>query len=133
MQRLSVLLDRFRRTAGVPATVGNPLEAELEPVFASLEEIEVEASRLREDARADAARKLDDAEVERARIAGGWRELAEDERRRVTAALRRSSEEEARQVLAAAREEANRIRAHGQERIPELTDVVLACVRRSGE
>jgi hypothetical protein len=39
--RLSVLLDRRGQTAGVPAAVGDALEAELEPVFTSLEEIEI--------------------------------------------------------------------------------------------
>jgi hypothetical protein len=133
VQRLSVLLDRFRRTAGVPAAVGDPLEAELEPLFASLEKIEVEASRVREDAAADASRVLDEADVESARIAAGWRELAEHERERVTAAMRAASVTEARQVLAAAREEADRVRVQGRERMPELVDAIVACVRRTGE
>lgn len=133
MQRLSVLLDRFRRTAGVPAAVGDPLEAELEPVFASLEEIEVEARLVRESANAEAARQLDAADAESTRIAAGWRKLAERERERVTASVRSASEEEARQVLAEAREEADGVQARAQERMPELVHAVLACVRRTGE
>jgi hypothetical protein len=132
VQRLSVLLDRFRRTAGVPAAVGDALEAELEPVFASLEEIEVEASRVREEATADATRRLDEAEAQSARIAAGGKELAERERAWLTAEVREASEQEARRLLAAARAEAERVRIHGQERVPELVNSVLACVRRSG-
>ena len=132
MQRLSVFLDRFRRTAGVPAAVGDALEAELEPVFASLEEIEVEASRVREEATADATLRLDEAEAESARIAAGGKELAERERAWLTAEVREASEREARRLLAAARAEAERVRIHGQERVPELMNSVLACVRRSG-
>jgi hypothetical protein len=132
VQRLSLLLDRFRRTAGVPATVGDALEAELEPVFASLEEIEVEASRVREEATADATQRLDEAEAESARIAAGWKELAERERAWLTAEVREASEQEARRLLAAARDEAERVRIHGHERVPELVNSALACVRRSG-
>jgi hypothetical protein len=132
VQRLSILLDRFRRTAGVPAAVGDALEAELEPVFASLEEIEVEASRVREEATADATRRLDEAEAESARISAGWRELAERERARVTGEVHEASEQEASRILAVGRAEADRVRIHGQERVPELVNSVLACVRRSG-
>ena len=41
MQGSAVLLDRFWRTAGVPAAVRDALEAELESVFTSLEEIKI--------------------------------------------------------------------------------------------
>lgn len=133
MQKLSVLLDRFRRTAGVPAAVGDELEAELAPVFSALEEIEADASRVHEDATADAARRLNEAETASSRIAAGWRELAERARARVTAQVRRAAEQEAREILAVSRREADRVRAHGRERMPELVDAVLACVRRSGE
>jgi hypothetical protein len=92
VQRLSVLLDRFRRTAGVPAAVGDALEAELEPVFASLEEIEVEASRVREEATADATQRLDEAVAESAWIAAGWKELAERQRAWLTGEVREASE-----------------------------------------
>ena len=122
MQRLSVLLDRFRRTAGVPAAVGDALEAELEPVFASLEEIEVEASRVREEGTADATQRLDEAEAESARIAAGGKELAARERAWLTAEVREASEQEARRLLAAARSEAERVRIRGQERVPELVN-----------
>jgi hypothetical protein len=37
MSRLSVLLERFRRTAGVPAVPTEAFAAELAPVFAALE------------------------------------------------------------------------------------------------
>jgi hypothetical protein len=51
----------------------------------------------------------------------------------VTAEARLASQREANELFAVARNEADRLRAQGEQRVPELVDVVLACVRRSGE
>lgn len=133
MSRLSVLLERFRRTAGVPARAADDLEAELAPVFAALEEIEVEAKERRDRGAVEAAARLEAARATAERIAAGRRAAAEAERARVAAERREAAEAEARALLAEAEAEATRVRARGQERIAPLVDSVLAGVWRVGE
>jgi len=133
VSRLSILLERFRRTAGVPAVPAEDFEAELAPVFAALEELEADAARVRDRGRAEAAERLAAARVESERIASTRRPLVEAERARVAAARQTAAEDEARDIVARAEVEANRIRAHGRERIPSLVDTVLASVRWTGE
>jgi len=133
VSRLSVLLERFRRTAGVPTVPAEDFEAELAPVFAALEELEADATRVRDRGRAEAAERLTAARVERERIAAAWRPLAEAERARVAAARRSAAVEEAHGIVARAEVEADRVRARGRERIPALVDSVLAGVRGTGE
>ncbi len=133
MSRLSVLLERFRRTAGVPTVPAEDFEAELAPVFAALEELEADAKRVRDRGRAKAAERLTAAKVERERITSAWRPLAEAERARVAAARRTAAEEEAHSIVAWAEIEAGRVRECGRERIPPLVDSVLACIRGTGE
>lgn len=132
MSRLSVLLERFRRTAGVPAVPVEDVEAELASVFAALEELEADAARVRDRGRAEAATRLTAARAERERITATWRPLAEAERARVAAAQRTAAEEEAHSIVAQAEVEADRVRERGRDRIPALVDSVVACVRRTG-
>ncbi|MGZ4334753.1 MAG: hypothetical protein ACXVRJ_10850 [Gaiellaceae bacterium] len=133
MSRLSVLLERFRRTAGVPAVPVEPFEAELASVFAALEELEADATRVRDRGRAEAAERLSAAGAERERITSAWRPSAEAERVRVAAARRAAANEEAHEIVAQAEIEASRVRERGGERIPALVDSVLARIRGAGE
>jgi hypothetical protein len=133
MSRLSVLLERFRRTAGVPAVPTDAFEAELASVFAALEELEADAKHLRDRSAAEAAERLTDARVERERLTSGWRSLAETERAAVAAARQTAAEEEAHAIGVRAQLEADRVRERGRERIPSLVDSVLTCVRETGE
>jgi len=59
-------LERFRRSAGVPASVGGDISAELASVFLALDEIEREVGALREHSEAAAAERLYEAEEEEA-------------------------------------------------------------------
>jgi vacuolar-type H+-ATPase subunit H len=133
VSRLSVLLERFRRTAGVPAVPVEAFEAELAPVFAALEEVEADATRVRDRGRAEAAERLTAAKAERERITSAWRPSAEAERARVAAVRRAAAEDEAHDIVAQAEIEASRVRERGGERIPALVDSVLARVRGTGE
>ncbi|MGZ8716454.1 MAG: hypothetical protein ACXWYO_05010 [Gaiellaceae bacterium] len=132
MSRLSILLERFRRTAGVPAVPAEDFEAELARVFAALEELEADATRVRDRGRGEAAERLTAARAERERITSAGRPLAEAERARAAAARRAAAEEEAHDIVAQAEIEASRIRERGGERIPALVDAVLASVRGTG-
>jgi len=133
VSRLSLLLERFRRTAGVPAVPVEDFAAELAPVFVALEELEADAKRVRDRGGAEAAEQLAAARAERGRIASAWRPLAEAERARVAAARRTAAEAEARSIVARAEVEAAAVRERGRERIPALVDSVLAAVRETGE
>jgi len=133
VSRLSALLERFRRTAGVPAVPAEDFELELAPVFAALEELEADARRLRDHGTAEAAERLAAGRVERERITSGWRPLVEAERAGVAAARRAAAEDEAHSIVARAHVEADGLRERGRQRIPPLVDSVLACVRGTGE
>jgi len=127
------MLERFRRTAGVPAVPAEDFEAELAPVFAALEELEADAARLRDHAAAEAAARLTAARAECERITFAGRPLVEAERVRVASARRAAAEAEARNIVARAEVEADRLRKRGYERIPSLVDTVLAGVKGTGE
>ena len=131
MQPLSVLLDRFRRAA-VPAVVGGDVESELAPVFAALEEVQKEAEALRRRAETRAEERLELVRRETALLAAGWRDRADAERERLRADCRRRAPAETQAILAGARAEAERTAVRGRERIPDLLQVVLACVRAQG-
>jgi hypothetical protein len=131
MQPLSMLLDRFRRAA-VPAAVGVDIESELAPVFFALEEIQAEAEALRRLAQARAGEQLELARRESALLAAGWRDRAEAERERLRAEYHRRALAETQSILAGARLEAEQAAERGRERIPELLETVLACVRGQG-
>jgi uncharacterized membrane protein YqiK len=126
---LGSLLERFRRSGGVPAAVSDDLSAELLPVFAALEAVEVEAARIREAAHADAERRREAAAVQAERTLAAARKQAEAERARAEAARREAATAAARAVEAAALAEADRIRTIGRERIPALVDEIVQSVR----
>jgi hypothetical protein len=122
------MLERFRRSAGVPAGVGDELAAELSPVFAALDEIEREVSRLRDRSEASAAVRLQEAENEVERIlAEGHRSGAQQRHAELRSAVRRA-DAEAEEIAGQAEVEAQATRRLGRERLPRLVDEVLARV-----
>jgi hypothetical protein len=125
---LREFLDRFRRSAGVPAQVTDEVAAELAPLYSALDAIDREAAAIRADAeqRASADRESVTDEVDR-RLAAG-REHAERERIRVVADARRAAEKAADEIVSAGVAEADRIRAQGRARVPVLVVDVVRCV-----
>ena len=130
MKPLRSFLDRFRRTAGVPASVSGDAVAlaELGSLLAALDEIDGEAGRRREGAMRAAQSRLREIESEIEQILVGARQQAEAERAEVMEASRRAAEAEARAAVEAAAAEAERIRERGRARIPALVDEVLRCL-----
>jgi hypothetical protein len=96
-------LERFRRPAAVPEAASEELDAELMPVFAALDEIEAEASRMREDAEHEATRRIDAAAVQAEEILARWQRRAEAERARAEAERREAIATEAHAIEAKAR------------------------------
>lgn len=129
---VSSLLDRFRRSSGVPAAVSDDLEAELVPVFAALEAVEAEAAQIRESARVEADRRREAAAAQAERLLVAARRRAEAERTRAEALRREATTSEALAVEAAAQAEAERIRAAGGQRIPALVDEILRSLVEDG-
>ncbi len=132
MRPVSLILDRFRRAAAVPAAVGDDLAHELAPLLAALDTIEAESELVRARAADTAERRLAAARAEAAGVSARARQRAEAERRRAEAAHRRAREAEAHALLTAAEGEAERIRERGSARAPELVDAVVACVQGGG-
>jgi len=125
---LRSMLERFRRSAGVPASVGGELAAELAPVFAALDEIEREVDDLREQSQAALANRLRETEEEVRRIVDEGRRLAAQERDDALRSAWREADAEACALAHAANAEADVIRRRGAERIPALVAEVLARV-----
>jgi hypothetical protein len=121
-------LERFRRPAAVPEAASEEVDAELMPVFAALDEIEVEATRLREEAEREATRRIDDAAVHAEHVLVRWQQRAEAERARAEAEQREAIAAHAHEVEVEAEREAERLRRRGRERIPVLVAEVLACI-----
>ncbi|HET8652509.1 MAG TPA: hypothetical protein VFM13_08050 [Gaiellaceae bacterium] len=128
MRPVSNWLDRFRRP-GVPAAASEELDAELLPVFATLDEIEEEAAAIRIAADAEAARRIEAAAFEAERILVRWRRDAEAERVRAEADRREAVAGEARSIELRAEAEAAELRERGLERMPALVATVLACLQ----
>ncbi|MGZ4256614.1 MAG: hypothetical protein ACXVRE_02485 [Gaiellaceae bacterium] len=123
------LLDRFRRTAGVPAAAADDLRSELAPVFAALVEIDAAAADVRARAEERAQERLAAAHAEAERVETARQARAEEARRRAASERHRLAEEEARAIVAAAEAEAGRVRARGRERTGRLAAEVADCVR----
>jgi vacuolar-type H+-ATPase subunit H len=125
---LREFLDRFRRSAGVPAQVADDLAAELAPLFAVLDAIDRDAAVMRDDAARHAAelRESAAAEADR-RLATGHAE-AEHERLRVMAEARGAAEAEADAIRSSGTAEAGRIRVQAQGKISVLAARVVRCV-----
>ena len=118
-------LERFRRSGGVPASVGGELAAELAPVFAVLDTLEREAEELRRRSGAASARHLYDVEEDAQSILAGAREQAESERDDALAAGLQAADAEAARIVARAEQDARRIRETGEQRLPGFVADVL--------
>lgn len=140
MPRFPDFLERFRRLVtppgrpaealGVP-TAGEELEAELRPLFAELDGIEAEAEAIRAEARRGASRRLDAAAEEAAAVVAEARERAAGERARASARRLQDARRAGEVDAASGRREAERIRERGRQRIPDLVEELIACVRRA--
>jgi vacuolar-type H+-ATPase subunit H len=129
MRPVAAILDRYRRGAAVPAVPAIDLAAELAPVLAALDEIEVEAEQLRQAAIARAEQRLAAAAEEAAGILADGERRAEVERSRAASARRGAEEGEMQAVVAEAESKARAIRARAATTVPDLVEVVLACVQ----
>ncbi|MCZ7590247.1 MAG: hypothetical protein M5U27_15595 [Gaiella sp.] len=121
-------LERFRRTTGMPARVGDEAAVELAPVFAVLDAFEREAQELRDRSSRMAAQRLHEAKEEAAALAAEARARADQERGDALKAGLRAADVEIAELLAASEAEARAIRRRGEERLPQLVAEVVARV-----
>lgn len=121
-------LERFQRSGGVPAAVGEETALELVPVFAALDAFELEAAELQRHAEQVAAHRLHEAEEGAKEIMAGARGLADSERDDALKAGLRAADVEASQIVARADVEGRRIEEVGRARLTSLVDEVLARV-----
>lgn len=128
---LRAILERFRKGAGVPATVSDDLAAELAPLFLALDSIEAEAEIIRISALRRATAIADEAQSEIEQIVSDAKEQAEAERAEAIKAGRRAVAAETRAIEAAAADEAAEIGRIGRARIAPLVADVLDCVEAS--
>lgn len=128
---LRAILDRFRRSGGVPATVGGDLSAELAPVFRALELVEAEADEIRATAQQRTAAIAADTQAETERILADARAQADAERAEAIKTGRRAAEAEMRGIEARARDEAVEIERVGRTRIAPLVAEILRCIEAS--
>src|SRR5512133_846364 len=137
MPRVRELLNRFRPAgapgaasgAGVPVDRRAGVEAELEPVFAALEETQRECARLREAALAAASGSGTEAAGRAASIVERARLDATALRAEAAAEARQHAAKEIAEVDAAAAEQVDEVRRAAQHRRPELVAAVVAAVR----
>lgn len=122
-------LERFRRTPGMPARVGDEAAVELAPVFAVLDAFEREAQELRDRSGRMAAQRLHEAREEAAALAAEAQDRADFERGDALKAGLRAADVETAEILAQGEADARAISARGQERLPELVAEVVARVR----
>jgi hypothetical protein len=125
---LRSLLERFRRSAGMPAAVGGELRSELAPVFAALDEIEREVARVRARSEAAATARLKEADEAAERILAEARQLAAKEREVELETVLQRTDAEAEAIVAQAAAAAEVTRKRGDERLPVLVTEVLARV-----
>lgn len=125
-------LERFRRTGGVPAAVGDEVLTELAPVFAALDEIERQVAELRERARETGARHAREAEEEVEMLIAEARSRAESEREDAYLTGVREADVEATRIVEAAQRDADAIIGDGRERMQRLVDAALARVLEAG-
>lgn len=129
---LSGFLERFRRSAGVPAIVGGDAASELAAVFAALDHLELEAEKVRGRSSAAAARQEHELDEEVQGIVREARGRTEAERNEILTSRLGDADREVAGILAQAGAEAERIRKTGEERLPAFVAEVLAHVREAG-
>ena len=125
-------LERFRRTTGMPARVGDEAAVELAPVFAALDVFEREAAELRERSSRMAARRLHEAREDAAALTAEAHGRADFERGDALKAGLRAADVEIAEILGQGEAEARAIRRRGEERLPQLVAEVVGRVREAG-
>lgn len=121
-------LERFRRTAGVPASVGGDTSVELASVFLALDQIEREVAALRKRSEAETAERLHEAQEEAERIVAEGHARADAERDDALKAGLRAADAETVATLRRAKADAAGIRRAGERRLARFVDEVLARV-----
>jgi F0F1-type ATP synthase membrane subunit b/b' len=134
-------LQRFRRVlappgrpaeaVGVPAA-GDELEGELGPVLEQLDTVSAQASEIEAEAQEQARLRHDAAVREAAAILAGARERADGVRARGAAEQRAQAANTIEAARSQAQREVERIASMREQRVGQLVDEVLECVRRSG-
>ena len=130
---LAGFLERFRRSAGVPASVGGDLEAELAALFVSLDRFDEEAAGIRRRAEVSAARVAAEAAQEADEIVADAGVRAGFERDDVLQSRLRATDAEVAAILARAEAEVKRVGEVGDERLPALVADVLSRAFGTGE
>jgi hypothetical protein len=134
---LSDLLQRLR-PAGAPGAAGPvavPAEEEdataleLAPVFDALAPVLAECAAIRSAAERAGADEVARARREAEALLADAAARAPGERAAAATRIHRSGDAEAEEVLATALAEAERLRAAGQQRLAELTDLVISNIR----
>jgi hypothetical protein len=137
MPRVSEFLDRFRPAgapgaasgAGVPSDRRAGMEAELEPVFAALDEVQRECARLRETAAERAGRRREEAAGQARVIVARARAGAQAARAEAAADARRQAADEIAAIAVSAERAADAVRRSARQRRPELVARVVEMVR----
>jgi vacuolar-type H+-ATPase subunit E/Vma4 len=104
--------------------------AELEPIFALLDDCQDEAARIRRDAEATAGRLHRSALDTSARIAAEAGDRAERVRTETTTRVLAAAETERADLAEAAVRDVERVRRRTAERLPQLVQSVVDGVRR---
>lgn len=129
---------RFHAVPGAPAPAGVPadrtaeLEAELAPVFRTLEAAQVRAARILDEASAHAEQQRASARDHAGRIASEGRAEAAAARAESVAAGLSEAQQQRLLLLAAAQEEALRIARVSVERTPPLVEETVRRVLSMG-
>jgi vacuolar-type H+-ATPase subunit H len=131
------LLERFRpagapgaaTAAGVPVDRRATLAAELEPIFAALDEVTRECKALRLAARRAADRRVAHAEQRARAIVARAAAEAEAERAAASATLRSRAAREVAEIAARATADADAVRRHSAHTRPQLLVRLVHMVR----
>jgi citrate synthase len=137
MVRARDLLDRFRpagapgaaSVVGVPADRLAEVTAELEPVFALLEDDERQCAQLREEAEHEAQRRREQVAERVEHLGASARETARAVRAEEAGSARRRGEEASRAAVEAAVAEAAALRERAQQRLPEWVALAVRAVQ----
>jgi len=137
------LLRRLRRAwappgpallrVALPTDTQARLRAEVAPLLQAIAALQSEASRVRADADAAAARLLDAAHVDAERTARDAEQQAPTARAEAAKKKQDAAEADIARTLDAGRSEAARIDAAAKERLPALVERVMACVLSGAE
>ena len=104
--------------------------AELEPIFALLDDCEDEAARIRRDAESTAQRMQRQARETTARLAAEASDRAERIRTETTTRVLAAAETERADLTETADRDVERVRRRTAERLPQLAQSVVDAVRR---